>query len=410
MRLRRPLLFGSIAGIVVIGAVTLTFQFRVDARWDAMTRDANALEQLLAIDDGTRPVLFGESAAGNAWDDYTIAIQALPAQSEAARSEIIRARKLEPVADTGKLREAYVRAHLPALQAMQRGAHRTLARLPIQWPAGYARRATNLLTVRNLANACVLAAEQHIDAREPERAVDLLLDAMQFGRDLTLTPLVIDEIIGVAILQIASKEALVQNGLMDRLTDAALRRLAAGMRVLDESLPSTSLARHGELLLFARSVQSPKLAGMLGGPGPVASWRFCFSPRLMFAMSFAERLAHVSSMHDMKAEPWSIRRAQMDEVSETWRTSKNPMTACCGSLDQAEVTRRYGIFLLRATRMLVEFRLSHQCTPLPDPFGTTIAWKIEGDAIRVTSEGARHESLPSDSVEVPIVRAAAPGK
>src|SRR5262249_199332 len=62
----------------------------------------------------------------------------------------------------------------------------------------------NLLLARELVNAAVIAARRLQAAGSQQQAVELLLDAATFAADHARAPLLIDQMIGAALVQVAA--------------------------------------------------------------------------------------------------------------------------------------------------------------------------------------------------------------
>ena len=161
------------------------------------------MQKRLDAVDGRRPVLYGEATLGNAWSAYQVAI-ALAVKDTMFAEQVrpsMRA-KMQPRAIAALLGK-----HNEILVQLRRGAHCERARDPVDWSKGFSS-AKNLLVLRGVSNLVVTKALAQIEAGESEAAVETLLDGAQVGRDLMHSHMLVNEIIGCAILQISTCEVM----------------------------------------------------------------------------------------------------------------------------------------------------------------------------------------------------------
>ena len=347
--LTRVLLGFGLLAIVLPGSF---FGYRM-VRWYGMLAHADRLQDQLELQDSARPVLWGTSQPGEAWQDYAHAIEALSEDAERTWLDYLTASRKASAKQAASLRDARLAENREALVALQDGAHRQRSRYPIDWHLGFASSASNLLRYRTLANLAVLEGERYLDARQPGPAVELFLDVMQLGRDHMQTPRVIDEMFGAALLSIGL-EALIERGNLDRLGLPQLARLERGLRRLDESIPLLGKGLQGELVLFARSAANSDLPESWAEK---ATWEWGWSLQLLSA-DHAERLfAQLESYEQLGDTPWPQARPALKASTEALQTADNPI-----SKEQAmdlvyyESSRRQIIAKLRMIRMAVDQR------------------------------------------------------
>ena len=209
------------------------------------------MQARLETADHTRPVLYGTAIRGDAWTEYQSALSL--ARTDKTLEESVRPTvyaNLEP-----EVRKRLLAAHAGTLDQLRRGAHCAAARNDIDWARGFfSAEAQSLLMTRALANLAIAQSQARIETGRSVEAVETLLDAAQLGRDLMHSHLLIDEMIGSAILGISTFWVAENNQLLDRLPPEALERFAQGLAVLDRSIADIGPSHHSEAVLFARSL------------------------------------------------------------------------------------------------------------------------------------------------------------
>jgi len=250
-----------------------------------------------------------------------------------------------------------------------------------------------MLEAKNLVNLTILAADNHLADDQPGRAVDVLLDGMQYGRDLMAAPLLINRMVGCAMLAIASKEALIDDDLLARIPAGQLERLARGMARLDAALPGPKLCMDGEISRFIQLVgeSSSRTDPFISGWSSLEAWRFGFSTRAMYA-DYVQVSLHLRNRQlELEHLPWPQQSAQLDALAEELADSSNPLTGHLRAFPRAAEPAVGITTLLRLTRMAAEYQLTGHATPLPDPFGTQLTViEIDG-TVRIESVGPGDE-------------------
>src|SRR5204863_9382969 len=138
------------------------------------------------------------------------------------------------------------------------------------------------LDARWLVNMTVFEARALRLAGQPRAAVERALDAATFGADLVRSGMLIQQMIGAALVAIAADEAW-PDAALQQLDRDSLDLLATGLERLDGLLPTT-IDFQGELRFLAQTLaKSPATAV----PGLDArSWRYGFSTQWMLADAF----------------------------------------------------------------------------------------------------------------------------
>jgi len=367
-------------------------RWRGGVEWQRLRREAALAAATIDAGDESRPVLWGEAAGGSAWDAYERALALLPSGYEA--HDLAHLARVEGAALAGvpcgeprrkgpSLATA-LDAHRAALAALEVGAHRTDVRGPIEWANGFNRHNPDLLKDRALANAAVLAAIAAARAGRGLEAVQLLLDVLQFGRDRMQTPVYIDEMIGCAVVQIASRDALHWSNLPRHLGPEALGVLEEGLALLDASLPLWSEAFMSETALFAYHLDcTPAALDEVVGALTWSSWRHGFSPRLSLAST---GLARLRLAHELSAATRSKDALDVPAIEARFaalrEASPRGLTGYLANLESPLRNRLHTIALVRLLRMAAQFARGAEVVALPDPTGGVLQWSVdpEGDA------------------------------
>ncbi len=362
--------FGGLA----TAAVTVTaflVSSAADRRWNQWSVQTDALQKRLFTTD-VRPVLYGTSTPGRAWDAYAAAV--VLAKADKGLEKQVRPyvrEKLDPSQLT-----ALLGAHAKTLAQLHRGAHCLDALDPIDWSQDLNGAVHSLLMLRGLSNLAVTQALAQIESGQPVAAVETLLDAAQLGRDAMHSPVMINEMIGAAVFAISTYGAVEGNDLLDRLSPAALDRFADGLAILDEHIAKVSPSLHGEVVLFARLARNhPELVAKMGRS--TQAWRYGFSTRLMLADAGLQMMELADRTSAAARGPWITCDAHLSGIEEKVIEAANPvLSAMAWSLGNILRTRFQTIARLRLLRMAIEHRRGRPVPKLADPFGDTLRHEV----------------------------------
>lgn len=381
-------------GLVALCSVGLggagIVQHRTAAAWTAMQATAEALASRQAAERAPRVLLVGaaesSSGSGTAQQHYARALE-LAAEAMAATPDEPRLRLLPHHDEHRTAGTEALRAHWqPALAELRRGARSgTWSAAPPTDP-GQAR-ATNLLRARWLVNLAVLEARVLRQAGRDAEAVAWTLDAAAFGADLMRSQLLIDTMIGGAMVVIATAEAW-PDAALRQLEPAALRSLADGLQRLDAQVP-VQLELGGELQFAAAMLQQ---AGGTGtGHGSAAAWRYGFSSRWQLADGFLQYAAAVERLAGERALGWAQREAWLELELAALEARGNPVAQdMAGGLPAAERSLRTCVTHLRLLRSAIARYLGEGGEPFADPLGEgPLAMETLPDGVLLRSAGAQ---------------------
>ena len=375
----------------------------------ARTADALGAEIENEQSDPIRPVIWGAATDGEAWDDYRAALTAIRADAEERVASVIVARR---GGETSRgERDRLVADHASALAHLRMGAHRRRATYPVRPGSSFP--GVMYSTRKTLGSLCLFRAEQLLETGRPARAVELLLDALQFSRDEMQAQHQAEAGIGAGLMQAITMPRPGYQGLLDRLL--ALPReelvpLARGLRILDEGLPlAPRYLRYEHVYLMNRARGPGGLDYFCRGTFP--RWRaagFAFSDRLVVADCMLTIAEKIEELGHLANGPWSELIDFVNRCGIELQRSRNPLTRIFSHLPNYR-GRREALASLRMLRMAVGHRLSGRVTPLPDPFGDLLRHEVTDDALRIWSRGNRPNGkpLPHHRREFRLARSAA---
>jgi hypothetical protein len=369
---RRAVLAGIVAAIAVLVGGGAVVEFRSDTSWRAMQQEAAALQASWHARSHRRTPLSGTGTDDRAFLHYERAMalaQELVARDPARLQVLLRC-------ETVELRTQWQ----PVLAALHAGAQATDLTLP----------AANVFAAdrgRWIAHVAVCDAQALRHAGHGRAAVQRTLDAASLGADLLRHGTLLQQVLGGAIVTIATSAAWSEAAIAE-LDREALDMLATGLERLDRALPDTPDAT-GELLGLARSWQRP---GEGGWSMPTTSaWRFGFSARWMLADAFAAMRATARDLEQSRELAWPARAALLAIEQDALAESGNPLLPlAAGALGAAERDARAMRTQLRLLRMSIDLHRGRDVPPLPDPLG-------DGPLrVRHTSTGVRLHSAAAE--------------
>ncbi len=356
----------ALAALLLLGVVQTGA--RADASWQELRHWVAAEQAAYAARSWQRPVLWGEGAGGDAFAAYAEALAVAAAQRRDQKDLIPLLHT--PAKVTAERRAELLAAWAPAVAALQRGARCAAARPPADPRDGFAAHTQNLLDARWVVNVAMLQARDRLAVGDGHGAVTLMLDAATFGADHLRSPLLIDQMIGVAMVAIATTEVWTDERLR-ALGPQDLRLLGEGLQRLDAQLP-VILPYDGELLFlgshFARWIDSGSPASLDGWALPSA-WRYGFSTRWMLADAFLVQRGMARAIRDADAG-WIGRRALWAELAARAASSSNPVVQqTMPNLEAAERNLREVVTQVRLLRLAVAFQRGEALPELADPLG-----------------------------------------
>ena len=371
----------TVVALLAGGAVV---EHRATTSWAAMETHGATMRADFDRRDHRRDALWGDNTDGAAFAEYARAAalaKPLSGQDHLELVATLRRTDAEIAAETVELRARW----RPALEAMRAGAHRRDVRPPAVCGEDPNAGVSNLLLARWITNVAMFEARALRQAGQHREAVEWTLDAMTFGADHVRNGVLINQMIGLALVAIATSETW-SDAALHRLDRPALDLLAAGLARLDAQLP-WHLDLTADLLWLADSLAHPPGEGY--GVGSATAWRYGFSAKWMTADAFAHYAATMERLADSRQLAWSKHQASMNAEMTALANSSNPMLSLMApNVTAAESNLRQTLARIRLLRAAVGLLRGDDISRLRDPLGDGML-KVtrEGDLTYVRSVG-----------------------
>jgi len=375
--------FGGILLLLVVGLAIGTHR-----QWSRMQERLQARLKEKETRSLERPPLYGEPVDGSAWDSYQRALDGIP-------------KDLKPDDFDSKL-DRFVEGDL-SLREEVRSLVAPLAGIPLllrqgarcregirrrNWEKGMAMEIPGLLGSQRVnAIALALAVEHKIENR-PQEAIQAVVDALQFSRDLANDGSLIEAMISVA-LQGAAQDLLVRWLKEDSLPANCLSTLSQALQRTDEQHPTFLTLMRSESLMFDATCIDPSRAGADMPSIPFVS-SYLFASAANRFHEFAEAFAPIEKL------PWIEQQRASRDLEERVLSHWNPilgiMVPGLIGADRALYERLAQLRLLRAAvalRLSWSFPAAPACLP-DDPFGMDSirhSFSADGSSCKIWSFG-----------------------
>jgi hypothetical protein len=384
-----------------------------ERRWAEMRSYCEQVAREVRGRDSKRPVLRGEAVPGNAWEDYEKALASLPSWKVLAPvTEFVEQR---PKVDRAKALQL-VELHVPALEALRRGASRSHSDRKTNWE-----QQPDTVNTRpnHLATLAAGRARFLTEDGRPREAMELLLDAAQLGEDCARNGTVIDGLIGLSVLHI------VQDELKELLSNKALSRedcqeLARELELLDGTFPREADAHALDPMSggfdYLRRGSLRSILDAIGMSDPISpTWRYGFSERLVIVDAFDQGRALSRQSQEAAAKPWKEARRDSSDPIALRSALKNPLIEKLYHLQQLLSNSpqsgnafREGRAKIRMLRAAAVFRISGDIPVFDDPYGDKIhssvtekhlkLWSVGGDGVDDGGSGDWKARMSKDIV------------
>lgn len=354
---------------------------QADRHWERMT--ARTAERIAELESRKAGRAAGPAAEpGDAWDAFDAAIaraSSLPEDHDPAL-EVFAAGSAS-AAD----REAVVQllAREPGiLEDLRRGARRARAGYPYDWRRGVTMPLPGLLPARRAARMAACRARLLAEESEPREAAEVLLDLGAFADDLGVDGVLISEMIGLVVGGVAVQGL---RDLVAKLAPEDLLDLAARIERLESGRPRAMDVLRNDVLGMGMAAEAGQ--DVLGPGAILASWRYCFSPRLAVAVGVNELYDIADEARSLDRLPWRDARRAAHELRVRVESSPNFVVAIAFPGLKSQETERAYLARLRLVRAALTWRATGQVPEIPDPFGDTIRWTESGGALHAWSAG-----------------------
>jgi len=367
-------ILGVVVGVIVacVAGLLLWVNAVAGRKFDEIDRRSKAMAAEWRARDAGRPVLRGAAEPGNAWDDYNPCLSEIKKTKDISRlgSLVVRDPKGDP--EFGK---AMLATHVKALELLRQGAGRATSRYAYAWEQGSNMQMPAFSTAQNLANLAVLQARALAEAGKPKEAAALLLDLCQFGRDFGDDGVLISEMIGSALLQLALAEA--RDLMSANLLDAdSLRDLEAGLAVLETSFPRHARTLDNEAIYTGVTLRDFAASANYG------------IARLFFANAFERCVDWYGQAAKADALPWMESQSRIAVIDQESKSTWNPYARMLlPALSGTGRVGRHRRVQLRMIRIAAHYKAAGTLLDLDDPFGSKMKTSLAGDTLKIWSVG-----------------------
>ena len=388
---RRLRTAGALSAVAVAMLAVAVVRHHADAAWLAMSERGEVLRKRCAAQPTTRTPLWGDARDGDAFAHYEKAATLLaPVAAALKGKQRLALHELsddEFLAGIGTLRPKWQ----PALAELRIGSHCARAR---RSHTGGDTRTTDLSTYRDLTVAALLEARARRIESEPRDSVRWLLDAATLGLDCILEGVLVNQMVGTALLAIVAEQC--SDDVLTSLPTGSLEQLAVGLAAIDERVPERLVMDHELLWMVDQLHRVPDQQGW-GGMG---TWQYGFSNRWMIADATLMAIDGYERMRTVEATSWAARQRAYASEAERLDTSANPMAAYMYSnVGAAERSVRRVLATLRMLRMAVDLHRDVEGPALRDPLGEgPLRVERHDDCLILCSSGHEDDDLLSRRV------------
>jgi hypothetical protein len=379
---RRAVLTVVLVATVALFAGEAWVQRRTDAAWQRVAAERDGLAVQLAARPTQRAPLLGAATPGLAFDHYAVATTAAAPLDRDRNAE---ARKLLTADDAAVAAAPLRAAWEPVVAALRAGAQAGDARAPQQGPMTKSGDGIlDLLAVRWAANAAAFEARALLHEGRGDDAVRVSLAGMTLGRDVLHSGLLINQMIGCAVLAIGVDTWTDER--LSRLSPTDRELLADGLAALDAQLP-VALDFASELGFAAAAIAQIEAAGgKEQGNSALGAWRHGFSPRWQLASHFLGYADVVRLADATRDLPWPEREARLRAAIAEADAAGNVFVV---HLDNVERQLRSAVASVRLLRMALDLHAGRDASALPDPLAAAPIAVTAGDAgVRLASADA----------------------
>lgn len=332
----------------------------------------------------TRPVLYGATESGSAWEHYLLALECV--------AGIDRYRDRCMAIDTDETGTAAATAHAllaeagEAIDHLHRGTDARDATRSLEWSAHISARIVRLTHVRALSQLARARAYELIGDGDSVAAAHVMLDMQQFAADLMMSPVQIEEMIGCAYVapeRFHWRPVPGRPGMSDQGKAAWLDGLAA----LRSRLPAVGRSFEGEIELLARAVQAGALSHRAGNPGPRSAagspgWRYGYSWETAATEFLVDLMEDAPAYRAAFGRRDGLRFLERDD--EIRRSSTNPAaTRILHPLRSTALARREAFMRLHSVEHAVAVDLGRPSTKPEHPLGHPVDVEVTADSLRV---------------------------
>ncbi|MFM1871398.1 MAG: hypothetical protein RL398_820, partial [Planctomycetota bacterium] len=310
----------ALTGLALLVAGAVARHNHIESRWARARECADAALAAHLARPGERAPLHQTPEPGNAFDGYARAFALVPAETPAMTTETAPGDELQALLDDAEARPDLT-GWMPALEALRDAARRSHANSLADVRMGYELPMLPVQAVLDLGRAACLHARNQVFAGRGGEGLPALFDAMTMAADLGTSPVLVEQMVGMAVLGYVTESALA-DAVLDRLTPDDLRRLAAALQTIDERIPPT-VSPSDDALLCGQQLLHSEANGDGFHLSAWRAWRYGFSLRLMAAEAFLDMHEHGQQMDAASKESWPQRRQRFAAFEAQVQSGRN---------------------------------------------------------------------------------------
>ncbi len=357
--------------------------------WTGDARRAEAIQELIFSLQAAReadPVLreapYGETQEGSAWDHYALAIECVSGIEDHRDRcmALVEAKTNEERAEAKEL----LKEAGPLFDHLKRGAHARNATRPIDWDAHLAARIVKLTHCRAMGQLVQAHAYQLIVAGRSVEAAHAMLDMQQFAVDLMMSPSLIEEMIGCAVVAPRQFRCEPAPG-SPAMSEEGKRTWLDGVRKLKASLPTQGRSFDGELELLARYLQDDQGRTEEQWDDESPGWRYGFSWETAAAEYALELSEKAPAYRAALGSPDGL--AALEQLENEYGSSPNPAAARLScKYRSAAISRREALMRLGLVEHGLALEIGVSSTPPTHPLGHPVTAEVAEPSVRVGTQ------------------------
>lgn len=383
---KRRVLAGIVSAVALLLTSTAVVQFKAASSWRTMQDTHKALRAGWLARSDLRTPLWGTPTEGSAFAQYEQAAEVMAGvlEADAKLRDLPGKTEQQLIEMASELRESWQ----PALVALRTGAHMDDARIVKDGP--YGAPTVNMLDYRWIANAA--AFESRFLRREGRdvESVRTTLDSLTMAADICNEGLLINQMIGVALVAIAVEPW--HDAALQALSTDAKAEFADGLARLDALLPA-QIDTDRELLFVLEAIQDATNHDDWVDGG---SWRYGFSNKWMLADALLMTSINYHRMRNVRSPDWNVRERVSADICKEIDESGNELAShMFPNLISCDKSMRHSLGKVRLLRMALDAHRGEQVQPLADPFTGEPLRIVEqdGELTLMSPHNAGHEQL-----------------
>ena len=233
MRFRTVFAIG-VSTLAVVGSAGLVMRVRAAGEWRALSERADAVRTSYESRRVPRAALRGDAVEGSAFLHYDRAV--LLGTELGWGRDLVPHRLSSPDEEQRAVRTELAREVAPVFEELALGARASDARLPVDWETGADHPVDHDHKGTYVCDLAAMVALSELDAGRAAEATDVLLDSLQYARDLIDAPTLFEAREGARALVSQGLVAFGEQGGWSRLPGEQRARVERALERIDEDL------------------------------------------------------------------------------------------------------------------------------------------------------------------------------